>query len=532
MGRLVVAVIVILWVIPVSLLVNHIVPEPYMDEIFHIPQAQQYCRGNFKSWDPMITTPPGLYSLSLVHIASLFPGMLYAKTVSSFSEICSAGTLRSINGILAVICSLLVYEILTQLRPTLSERKATLYAVVLSMYPLNWFFTFLYYTDVASLTVVLAMYLACLKQHFQLSALLGAMAIFIRQTNVVWMVFVASTGILKYIMPSNCKEDTEADDRYVLTRKYDEAADHKSMPVGPNLRNRKSDSSSTAASHSKTSVSVPRPASGLLNEVQVILSRLWLLKWDILVSFYPFLVVLLAFLGFVHWNGSVVLGAKEAHAVSPHFAQLMYFGLASFLAMAPFSLSQVATGFVFNTCREGILKLQILAFLWVTLHSLLSLHNFIAGHRDLFEKMRSCPLYSTTKIILLFLDRKMCLIDVFPYQWIELINECYHCSKRSHFYIEFSHQHLLERLERQGRCKRRVTMLTIFLTTKMKLVEGVLHEFEMYEIGLNFKVILFCLFFPWRKDVIMASALSKVTMFTKTMFTFNIHNGHLCAYMW
>ena len=31
------------------------------DEIFHVPQAQKYCNGNFRSWDPMITTPPGLY---------------------------------------------------------------------------------------------------------------------------------------------------------------------------------------------------------------------------------------------------------------------------------------------------------------------------------------------------------------------------------------------------------------------------------------------------------------------------------------
>lgn len=34
------------------------------DEIFHIPQAQQYCKGNFRSWDPMITTPPGMYVVS------------------------------------------------------------------------------------------------------------------------------------------------------------------------------------------------------------------------------------------------------------------------------------------------------------------------------------------------------------------------------------------------------------------------------------------------------------------------------------
>lgn len=30
------------------------------DEPFHIPQAQAYCRGEYLTWDPKITTPPGL----------------------------------------------------------------------------------------------------------------------------------------------------------------------------------------------------------------------------------------------------------------------------------------------------------------------------------------------------------------------------------------------------------------------------------------------------------------------------------------
>lgn len=30
------------------------------DEVFHIPQAQTYCRDNFFEWDDKITTPPGL----------------------------------------------------------------------------------------------------------------------------------------------------------------------------------------------------------------------------------------------------------------------------------------------------------------------------------------------------------------------------------------------------------------------------------------------------------------------------------------
>jgi hypothetical protein len=40
------------------------IPFNMQDEIFHIPQAQHYCRGEFSSWDPKITTFPGLYLYS------------------------------------------------------------------------------------------------------------------------------------------------------------------------------------------------------------------------------------------------------------------------------------------------------------------------------------------------------------------------------------------------------------------------------------------------------------------------------------
>lgn len=110
------------------------------------------------------------YYLSLAHVASLFPGF-YCVEAASISDLCSAAILRSINGVLAVVCSLILYDIVTHLKPTLNDRKAMLHAVVLSLYPLHWFFTFLYYTDVASVTAVLAMYLASLKKHYWFSAL-------------------------------------------------------------------------------------------------------------------------------------------------------------------------------------------------------------------------------------------------------------------------------------------------------------------------------------------------------------------------
>jgi len=40
--------------------VSQTASEPYIDEIFHVPQAQSYCKGRFEDWNDKITTPPGL----------------------------------------------------------------------------------------------------------------------------------------------------------------------------------------------------------------------------------------------------------------------------------------------------------------------------------------------------------------------------------------------------------------------------------------------------------------------------------------
>ncbi|XP_040979576.1 putative Dol-P-Glc:Glc(2)Man(9)GlcNAc(2)-PP-Dol alpha-1,2-glucosyltransferase isoform X4 [Aquila chrysaetos chrysaetos] len=65
---------------------------PYMDEAFHVPQAQAYCHGRFLQWDPMITTLPGLY---LVSVGVVKPAAwLFGWTGS---VVCSVGMLRFIN---------------------------------------------------------------------------------------------------------------------------------------------------------------------------------------------------------------------------------------------------------------------------------------------------------------------------------------------------------------------------------------------------------------------------------------------------
>src|SRR5690349_21489352 len=47
------------------LVASTIGPIPYMDEIFHVRQTQEYClKGNWTHWDEKITTLPGLYVMA------------------------------------------------------------------------------------------------------------------------------------------------------------------------------------------------------------------------------------------------------------------------------------------------------------------------------------------------------------------------------------------------------------------------------------------------------------------------------------
>ena len=88
---------------------------PYMDEIFHVRQTQRYCAGELRSWDPKITTPPGLYLLGAPW--ALAVGRLQNATgpasEASYSSAsaaedsehgCSLGALRFLNVVLALGC--------------------------------------------------------------------------------------------------------------------------------------------------------------------------------------------------------------------------------------------------------------------------------------------------------------------------------------------------------------------------------------------------------------------------------------------
>ncbi|BAT84445.1 hypothetical protein LR48_Vigan03g137400 [Vigna angularis] len=498
MGKLALAAIMSLCVIPASIMVNRIVPEPYMDEIFHIPQAEQYCKGNFGSWDPMITTPPGLYCLSLAHVASLFPALYSVQAISSFSDMCSVAILRSVNGVLAIVCSVILYDIIIHLKPTLTKRKAMLQAVVLSLYPLHWFFTFLYYTDVAAVTTVLAMYLASLKKNYWFSALIGALAVFIRQTNIIWVFLVACTGIIN-ISVTHGKQNTKSIKSDVSAKHGLEYATGTNTE-GFNLRKRKVVKSGNTIEHSSSRDSSPSSYSGFADELWAILLTLWYLKWEILISFCPFLMVVVAFILFVYWNGSIVLGAKEAHAVTPHFSQMLYFSLVSVLAQAPMHITITQAVDLFRMFRKSRALLFFQMFLALVV-GMLSVHFFSVAHPYLLADNRHYPFYLWRKVIMAHWSIKYFLVPVYICSWFSII-------------------HML------GKTRSKIWVLAYFLATAAVLVPAPLIEFRYYTIPFYF-LVLHCDNSDDQSWILTGILYIGVDIFTMAMFLFRpFHWAH------
>ncbi|KAI0768618.1 glucosyltransferase [Trametes elegans] len=255
--------------------VNEEVTEPYMDEPFHVPQAQAYCRGDYWTWDPKITTPPGLYVLSLI-----LKKMFMLK--------CNLSMLR-----LTPLLSLLALPIaLTPLvsyhkreRPPPSVTTPLLEAVVLASFPVAWFFGFLYYTEVPSLVSAISTVVLALEGRHWLAALLGLVSCTFRQNNIVWVLYAYALSQVVYLRFRRAPPDEKPPPRL---------HDPPALEAGP-------------ADLIWAVASAPRVLPDLLR------------------NFVPYALVLAAFAGFVIWNGGIVLGDKANHVPAFHVPQLYYF---------------------------------------------------------------------------------------------------------------------------------------------------------------------------------------------------------------
>lgn len=180
-----------------------------------------------------------------------------------------------------------------------------LQAAACFLFPLHFFFAFLYYTDVPSLFFVLACYLAAVPcRRYRLGAALGAAAVLMRQTNAVWVAFALASAALN---------------RCLLT-----VDGGKPQSAGSSNGSGKGQRCSEESGSSPAS----REPGALLGVLPVELARCarqaWLLRRQLAADLWPLAAVVAAFAAFVVANGGIVVGDKAHHAPVRHLAQPLY----------------------------------------------------------------------------------------------------------------------------------------------------------------------------------------------------------------
>ncbi|KAJ5816229.1 Glycosyltransferase ALG10 [Penicillium robsamsonii] len=315
------------WLVPFCLvliplwvsLVNKAVPEPYLDEVFHVPQAQAYWAHKWTQWDPKLTTPPGLYLCSYIIFAIVL--LLRGSPTKLTPDV-----LRMTNvGATTVILPWRLQNLLDTLQKTKNTRPlgANISHTVLNicLFPPLFFFSGLYYTDVLALLVVVEAYNWDLKRDSErdqniesgegvkrapsngILETLGFLgfalaALVFRQTNIFWVsIFLGGLQVVRKIRKSASP---------CMSSKV-------STIVQQGLQNEVYDplvSEASLEDYFKTAISLATV--GLRQ------------PFSLLVSLIPHIIVLAAFGAFVLWNNGVVLGHKEFHTAGIHLAQMLY----------------------------------------------------------------------------------------------------------------------------------------------------------------------------------------------------------------
>ncbi|XP_063677689.1 putative Dol-P-Glc:Glc(2)Man(9)GlcNAc(2)-PP-Dol alpha-1,2-glucosyltransferase isoform X1 [Bolinopsis microptera] len=329
--------------------INNAQTNPYMDEVFHVRQAQHFCAGNWTVWDSKITTLPGLYLLNAViaHCAGFMTG-------KPNIEYCSLEKLRFVNIVMSVLIFVVMYTIFRKLSRRLKDDPGLgiqpihrtccmMNSLVLTCFPLLYFYNLLYYTDVGSVLFVLASYSCSIRNHHLKSAMLGAISVLFRQTNIIWVGFTAGTVVIRDIENRGLLE--HCDDFF------------SQMEIA----------------------------------VKVILRYFW----QYLLLLLPYLMVLAGFGVFIVLNGGIVVGDKSAHTAVLHFPQFLYF----LLFLTAFSLPHMI-----QRLRHS--HLTVLYYVFKPVHVLLffmsavlALYFFRYEHPYLLADNRHYTFYIWRKIL-------------------------------------------------------------------------------------------------------------------------------------
>ncbi|KAL4495037.1 hypothetical protein ABPG72_015737 [Tetrahymena utriculariae] len=312
--------------------------QPYMDEYFHLDQLDHYLNGDWTYWNDKLTTPPGTYLL-------LYPFLKLGQLLGFKNTLLGARLLNSQNNQLKYKYNFIIHcvdfhrfllgsAILVFLKKVLREINSK-ENVFLSYYvlftPTIYFFSHLFYTDSASLAICLGMYYYSKKQKFTLSGLLGLISILIRQTNVIWILYICFITFID----SNHKAFQEKSMREILI----------------NIQ--------------FTCIQ----KIGFMHSSKSLIGLIFKNIFNIIRMYKMQIVLVTAFACFIIYNGSIVLGDKQNHESSFHPTQLLYLSLFSFLNL-PLSVKGYFSNF------KDTLKNQKIVFFIILVISLGVIHKF------------------------------------------------------------------------------------------------------------------------------------------------------------
>ncbi|KAA1136367.1 glucosyltransferase [Puccinia graminis f. sp. tritici] len=338
------------------------VPDPYMDEIFHVEQAKTYCAGQWTTWNNLITTPPGLY---------IVPSLLHQALPKWF--LCSTNHLRWVNAALLCAFPLLISRILSHFRTTpypprpgvkprvrflIPEDEIILEAIIISCFPITYFSGFLFYTDLGSLFAIIASYDQSLAGRHVLAALLGLWSCLFRQTNIAWVAFIAGSALINHLRQINntgpstpkCSQVNHAKRTHRPSQPYDLSLTSASL------------------------LDLPRAIRSLVFESFTNFS-------STLPIVLPYAGVVVCFVIFVLWNGGIVLGDKSNHITALHIPQLYYFAGFSMAFLVPVSfdlfLIRRTLKSLFGSPRSFFLSCCLFVTILWTIHKFTYEHPFL-----------------------------------------------------------------------------------------------------------------------------------------------------------
>jgi len=327
-------------------------PEPYMDEIFHVPQACEVLEHpTLPSAHPLITTPPGLYYASL-----LLTGFSSCDTVtlrSVSSHICGSKPMLTSRGRLTsalyyIGCGLLLWRLL-QVRGASSAGLLALAAVT---FPPLLFCSQLFYTDTGALFFLLLAWVT-VDTGPAVSAAAALMCMFFRQSNIVWVAFILGERASFYL--------EEACGTHLVWKRD---------------------------------------------------PRVWLrnVRWGaLLASMAPLAASLAVFLAYLLSRGSLVLGDRDNHVVALHLAQLNY---ASFTLLAT---SPLGYRFALAPLREtrAVVAQRPLTTLALCVQSALFAARFSVTHPFLLADNRHFSFYVWNRFFLRHWAAKLAPVPVY-----------------------------------------------------------------------------------------------------------------------